>query len=678
MAATPGTLGRRYAPLIALALVQVLLVALAPSNGPSSTLAAGQGFNANGTGAYGSAGTSGGSAGSGGATGSAGGAAFNPSAGGTGATGATGGLSGGATGGSGSGVGGATGVAGAGGTTGASGVGGVGGVAGTGGSGAGGAAGGGTGATGAAGGTGGTGATGGGRSGPVATGKTGGATSPSGSGGSGTDPGCVNGHQQLVTAGSNLPCSPTYTPDQRATMKGVSAHQINFLFYIAQGNAQVNAILNAEGLAASPTQQCMALQAFTTELNKRYELYGRKFASIAGPGNHNSASETGSCNFPFFQGQCSLTPPDPPCEEAEADLIASLHPAMVLAPVAVPQFFIRLAQDGVVVAGGSAGGENLPESYFDQLAPYFYNVFPDGTQTMDQLAEFYCKKLSGHPVQFAGKGATDVIPLTGSAPVRRVAVIYPENNGDPSDKISADLFAHLVSGGECGSANNGTQEFSYASDITTAQTQAETTVAGIKQAHITTVVCFCDPIAPVFFTNTLDSQGYHPEFLIPGSGLLDYDVLGQLYNQNEMKYAFGPSELGDAIPFAQSNAVKAWQDAGNQGEPDKTENLEWAYMSVLGSAFQLAGPGPTVGNIRQGLSAAPAAGGDPVNPLVDFHNPFPWTAIKDFREVFYCPSMASPINGQPGAYVPLNGGHRLQLGQVQPGTNGFFPSGPCA
>src|SRR5436309_15710506 len=38
---TPARIGRRYAPLIALAAVQVLLVAVAPSGPPKSTVAAG-------------------------------------------------------------------------------------------------------------------------------------------------------------------------------------------------------------------------------------------------------------------------------------------------------------------------------------------------------------------------------------------------------------------------------------------------------------------------------------------------------------------------------------------------------------------------------------------------------------------------------------------------------------
>jgi hypothetical protein len=610
VATGPAALGRRYTPLLVLALVQVLLVALAPSNGGTTSVSLG-----GGTGAAGSGLSDTGSGSGAGATGSATGAT---------ATGAAGsGLAG--TGGTGGGTGGATGAT----------------------------------ATGAV-------------SGGAGSGASAGASRASG-GGPATvrDAGCVNGRQAGPTY--YMPaCSPTYTPYPHATMTGVSATQIKFVYWVAQGNAEVNAILNEEGLAETPAQSCADAQAWTGELQKRWELYGRQLVSMDGPGA-NSGKAAGKCNFAFFQSQCNLTPPDIQCLQAEADTIAAMKPSLVVAPAAFPEFYIRLTEDHVFTVGGSAGGENVPESYYDQLAPYWYNIFPSGTQTDRQLAEFYCQKLVGRPVQFAGKGAADVIPLTGAAPTRKLGIIYP-NNGDTIEKQVADYLASLVS--QCG--GQGTQEYSYASDITTAQQQSSTTVAAIKQAHVTTLVCLCDPIAPVFSTNTLDEQQYHPEWLIPGSGLLDYDVLAQLYNANEMKYAFGPSELANPIPFASSDATKAWQDTGNSGQPDGAANLAWAYFSFMGSAFQLAGPDPTAASIRQGLSSAPLAGGIPTETLIDYHAPFPWTAIKDFREVWYCPTDKSPINNQPGAYQAAFSGKRFQIGQLTGGTSELFPNGECA
>jgi len=609
MAVKPGVVAKRYTALLALAAVQIVLVALAPSNGGSGSSASLGGSN------FGTAsnGTSAGPAGT--ATGGPGGTASGSALGAGGGSGVAGSRTGAAAGSSTVTKGGA--------------------------------------ATGAA-----TGAAGGGGAAPVPALVT--------------DAGCVNGRQAGPTY-YMPPCTPTYRPDPQATMPGVTPTVIHFVYYVAQANAEVNAILSAENLAASTQNICEAAQAFTAELNKRYELYGRTFVSMDGPGANSGSAAGGSCHFPFFQGNCSLTPPDIPCFQAEADTIAKMGPAFEIGGT-YPQFFFRLAQDHVLTAGGSSGAENIPEAYYDQLAPYYYNVFPSGSQTVQQLGEFYCKKLVGQPVQFAGRGAGDVIPVTGSPPTRKLGIIFPSNNGDVIVKTVADQLEQIVSG--CGA--QGTQEYSYASDITTAQSQSTTTVAAIKQAGITTLVCLCDPIAPVFLTNTLDQQGYHPELLIPGSGLLDYDVLGQLYNKNEMRYAFGPSELADAIPFADSDAVKAWQDAGNAGQPDQTENLYWAYFSLLGTAFQMAGPDPTVANIRAGLSSYAGYGGTPTQPLFNFLNPFPWTQIKDFREVYFCPTATSPINGQPGAYQPAFGGHRFQLGQLAAGDSEIFPNGVCA
>jgi hypothetical protein len=610
----PAALGRRYTPLLVLALVQVLLVALAPSNsGPANNVAVG---GANGLGA-----TNG--------TGTGGGGINGTGAGGTGTISGSGGTATGGTNGTGTG---------------------------------------GTGAT--------SGANGSGGSGSGSANGTGGGTLGAGGNvtqlsGSARDAGCVNGRQQGPTY--YMPaCSPTYTPDPQATMTGVTATQIKFIYWVAQGNAEVNAILNQEGLAESPAQACANAQAWTGELTKRYEFYGRSLVSLDGPGNH-SGKAAGKCNFGFFQSACNLTPPDIRCLQAEADTIASMKPAMVVAPAAFPEFYIRLAEDHVLTVGGSAGGENVPETYYQQLSPYWYNLFPSGTQTAQQLAQFYCTKLVNRLVQFAGKGPSDVIPVTGSAPTRKLGIIYPQN-GDTIEKQVADYLSSLVAG--CG--GRATQEYSYASDITTAQQQSDTTIAAIKQAHVTTLICLCDPIAPVFTTTTLDRQQYHPEWLIPGSGLLDYDVLAQLYNPNEMRYAFGPSELADSIPFAQTDAPKAWSDAGNSGAPDRASNLSWSYFSFFGTAFQLAGPGPTAASLVNGLNQAAPMGGTPTETLLAFRNPFPYTGIKDFREVWYCPTSNSPINGQPGSYQPAYGGKRFQLGQVTSGTGELFPHGECA
>ena len=617
---TPMALGRRYAPLMVLAAVQLVLVAVAPS-GPatSSNPYANGSFASGGAGATAGGGGAAAGASTNGATAAGGGAVGN-----TGATGGAVGSSGAASGG-------------------------------------GGATGGGTG--------------GGGGGGTNATASAGGA------------PGqlfhCGPDGRTVGPTYYMPPCTRVVAQGQNGgtTMPGVNSSTINYIFYVAQGNAQVNDILMTEGLAASTEQTCEGIREFTKEINKRWNLYGRQFVGLNGPGNHSGpasvqANGGGSCTYPFFQGQCSLTPPDPPCERAEADLISSMHPAIVLAPTADPAFYNELGKNGVVVWGG----ETEPDSYHTQVAPFYWDVFESGTLTAQMDAEYWCKKLNGKRVEWAGAGPGDVKTYGGiaqPAPVRKLAILYPATNGDPTYKYSVDLELSLINGKECNPAGGQNIEIAYQSDINTAEQQSNTTIAELKQNKVTDVESFGDPIAPVFFSNTADTQNYHPEVFMSGMGLIDYDVLGQLYNHNVWKYAFGPSSLFDNVPFAQSDGSLAWQDAGNSGPPaDQTINLNWAYFSAMGSVFQMAGPNVNPGTMRDGLWGLAPRGGDQHHTLLYFKGNY--TGIDDMREVWWCSTQNSVINNHPGAYVSVDDPNwRHQLGQW-PTTLKVFPNGPCA
>src|SRR5438094_3933158 len=186
MALTPGALGRRYAPFIAVAAVQVLLVAIVPSKvaKQSNEVAA-----VGGNGANAAAGASGGSV-----------------EGGSGAVGANGE---------------ATGAAG--------------GMTGAGGSGSAAAGGGGTGA------------------GDVS--GAGGGASVAG----GDRRNCDANGYQIGPSEYMPPCQPVFTGDNAgATMTGVTATDIRYVYYVSKSDPQVNAILQTQGLAASRPDQCNA------------------------------------------------------------------------------------------------------------------------------------------------------------------------------------------------------------------------------------------------------------------------------------------------------------------------------------------------------------------------------------------------------------------------------------
>ncbi|MBA2608852.1 MAG: hypothetical protein H0U92_07945 [Actinobacteria bacterium] len=473
-------------------------------------------------------------------------------------------------------------------------------------------------------------------------------------------------------------CQPVWKGGDNggATMTGVDATTIKYIAIKAQGNAQVNALLATQGLAASNEESCEAKDAFHKEINKYWELYGRKFVAMDGVGANKGSTQQSPCNYPYWQSQCSLTPPDPPCQLAEAKVVASLRPAFVLFG-GTDDFNAELARQHIIVLGlGSA-----PGSYYTERAPYYYGLLMDGFRQASFDAEYWCKKLNAKPAIHAGadvKSTRGWGATPGATPVRKLAVIFPETNGDPAARLSVQRFKNFVTGQRCNSPG-GVLLIPYASDINTAQQQSVNIVQQLIDNKITTVGCFCDPIAPVFLTQNMSKQNYYPEHWMVGVGLIDYDVLGRLYDPTEWSHAFGVSDLGQGQAFANTDAARWWTDSGRSGLPDTTENAVLPFYSLMATGFMVAGSQPTPLSIHAGLRAIePFASWqlthDPHNIKVGFRPPSEWTAAMDTREVYWSQTRVSEIDNKPGSYCPVDGGHRFDLGEWPTGDPAVFDS----
>lgn len=461
------------------------------------------------------------------------------------------------------------------------------------------------------------------------------------------------------------PCRPVWprgADNGGATMPGVTASTIRFTVHIATLDDQTSALLASQGLAATAQDTCRSLEAFTAAVNRRFELYGRRFVAVDGPGNHKGSTEQ-ACNFPYYKSRCAIAPPDIPCYRAEAKQIASMGVAFVLAEVAPTEFHIELGKSGVMVTGA-----NLPTADLLAKVGTLYPYFMDGTRAAMHIAEYWCKRLRGRPVAHAGSGVMnpDSNPATGP-PTRKLGIIYP------TDGYGVDvggLVRTLVTGGACGNGD-AVPSFTYTFDLNTMQQQAFTTAAAMKRENVTTALCVCDPIAPVFFTSAMDQQLYEPEHFIAGIVNTDYDLLARLYSQRQWQHAFGLSHLPTSEPLQASEAAKAWRDGGGQGDlPDATANAKWPLFSIMGIAFHSAGPQPTLATVRAGLFTWPGRGGfigatgDQRYPLWRFGEaPDDYTAISDVREVFWDADRPSEVDGKAGSYQPVERGRRYRLGQ---------------
>jgi hypothetical protein len=487
----------------------------------------------------------------------------------------------------------------------------------------------------------------------------------------------ATGHQLGPIDGMPLcrPAWPAGADNGGATMTGVTDTEIRVVYYAVEGNAQVNAILATQNLAASEEDRCEALEAFFEEVNLRFELYGRHVVPLDGPGEHAGSTKQ-DCKFPYYQGSCTLTPPDVPCNRAEAREIAAMGPAYVIAPVANGAFYNELGKLGIIVSGGA----HRPSAYLNDFPGFNYDLLIDGTRSARFIAEYWCKKLDGKPVQYAGASVMNSGTPGSGPPTRRLGIIYPATSGDPTFKDNVDVIIAALQGGMCGSPGSHIETYPYQSDINTATQQSITIAASIRAAGVTSVMCFCDPIAPAFLTAALDSQGWEPEHVLVGVGLLDYDLLGRLYTPTQWAHAFGLSQLGLSSAFDDSDASRVWRDVGRPGSPgDRTSNANWAYVSLMAVSFHYAGPNPTPASIRDGLFSAPPSGGwegsghDQRKVLVKFgEEPDDWTAVSDVREVWWDPNRISEVDGRAGSYSPVNGGQRYTLGQITPGDPTVF------
>jgi hypothetical protein len=509
---------------------------------------------------------------------------------------------------------------------------------------------------------------GGGSSGAGAAGTTGG--SSSGATGGGTSGGSSSGGSAAATGGGDKshckgdrqtdvifnspPCAPKW-PDGAdnggATYPGVTKDEIRLVVFQCQSNEQVDAILATQGLAASDEETDAMLDAATEFINTNYETYGRKLV------------------WERVRGDCPTTPPDPAKARQAAAEVAKTKPAFVYVAGGGSAAADVFAQAGIVSVGVQWNGQE----FYAGRRPFRYDIFPTSTETAEWMAEYYCKKLAKKPASNAG---TLIHPQIGGRDTpRKLGIIVPDD-GTGTILPAAQRVSQLVK--QC--TGTDAPVFTYQSDINRAEEQTRVTVAGLIDAKVTTVTCMCDPIAPVFLTKGLTQNRYFPEHMLAGMGLLDYDVLGRLYDQAQWEHAFGPSQLVEPVPFEQSDAAKIWRSTGRDGQPCASCNLLSGYITLIGSMVHLAGPNLNPGTVEGALIGAgysrggwAETGGDAGVYLIKFGQN-DYNAISDFREAFWDSTAPSVIDGKPGAYISMNEGRRYAGGEL----DGSFTVAPKA
>jgi hypothetical protein len=468
------------------------------------------------------------------------------------------------------------------------------------------------------------------------------------------------GDRQTGLVWSSPPCVakwPAGANNGAKTFQGVSDKEILVVNFNLQANEQVNTLLATQGLAESEQTRNDMDKAGIDFVNKHYELYGRQIKFVEWKGTAN----------------CPTTPPNPGTCQTDAQQVIDMHPALIVFGSGLySSIFDQFARAGIPVIGGNWFGD----TYFTGRRPYRYDIVMDGTQSAKVIAEYYCKKMANRNADHSGKTIHVTIGDRDKVQ-RKLGVITPD---DPANVAAAQVVVSQVQA--CQSNHVKPPLFTYQSDINKAQTQTDNTTAGLIQAKVTTVVCMCDPIAPIFGTNGFSRQQYFPEVLGSGEGFTDYDQVGRLYDPNQMHHAFGPSQLTNPIDLSASEAAIVWHDTGHSGDPCNSCNLNWAYGDLLGQMLQQAGPNLNPLSLEKGMITAnysrggwDATGHDATKAL-ELFGPGDYTAGSDYREIYWSDSTPSAIDGKPGSYVAVNGGRRYKLGELSGDLSGIpvYPS----
>ena len=466
-----------------------------------------------------------------------------------------------------------------------------------------------------------------------ATEATGG-TDPQGDSSHCTDDGRQHGHFFHAP-----PCEPASDgTNPGATYQGVTEDEILVIMMSNTGHPLLDAILPSSVSDADQDEFREAAQDF---INAHYELHGRQV------------------RIEVVRSNCPTTPPNPARCREEVRRVIEMEPFLVNwgGGSLYPAIFDEFARAGII----ALGGDNFDDSFSIERRPFRYATAMDGTQMREHLAEYYCTKLAGGMADRSGEVIHPAIGNRGEVP-RRYGIITPDT---PSDVANASALRSLI--GECESQPPAV--FTYELDLERGLEQATAVVAGLISEGVTTVTCICDPVAPQFLVDEASTQNWHPEHLLLGRFAIDTDPIGRIYDQEQWSRAFGPSQFAEPKPIADNDAHAVWAAAGRDGAcvVCVESPISLGPYELIGHLLQAGGADLNPGTIEQGVFEYGARGGwnetgDPQVALREM-GPSNYTWGQDMREVYWDPNATSPHDGEPGAYVAVDGGRRYLRGE---------------
>jgi len=403
----------------------------------------------------------------------------------------------------------------------------------------------------------------------------------------------------------------------QATSPGVTATTIKIVYYIpAPGGItdSLNAFLDPQ------PQRDQTFKDFVELYNNAFQFWGRKVEIV-----------------PF-----KATGIDSDVQGARADALKvanEIKPfASIGGPQLTPAYADELARNKILCIGC---GLAVPDSYFQQNAPYMWGPVPTPEQFLINVGDYLTYRLQGGK---ATHGGPDVVDKT-----RVFGVVHFEQDPPVFQQVSKAILEQGKKRGFSPAVDE-----TYILDPPKLPERAATIIAKMKAAGVTTVVFLGDPLMPISLTAEATKENYFPEWVVTGTVLTDTTTLGRAYDKQQWVHAFGLSNLAVRLPQDKLEGYALYQWYFGKPPPaPKTVGIIHQGISVLALGIDMAGPNLNPETFRAGMFNYPASGGGVTTPRISFGtglfaNP-DYQAIDDSTEIWWDANTTGPNEqGQVG------------------------------
>jgi hypothetical protein len=446
---------------------------------------------------------------------------------------------------------------------------------------------------------------------------------------------CGNSARQFPWSAYAPYCVPAFTGNNGgATAPGVTAKTITLTYRLAN-SAQQSAIDSLAGAANINQNDLVAdMQSYVNYFNTQFELYGRKVVLKPYQGQGDYIEED--------QGQGLAA--------TQADAVTAHDMGSfgdVTFALTSSQYYTQDLAAQHVISFSSIG---MSQQWFQQYAPYEYSVqSASGTNSTQATTDIICARMANLPAIFAGS------PLMTKTK-RVFGVIFPQT----------PVYQAEVNQWEVGLAKQCgvhiAKTIGYSINVADYEAESASAMAQLNAAHVTTILCACDPIADIFLSQAADNQQYYPEWVASYFG----DPIGRNYDQKEWDHVITG---GFQWPhYDQVEPYKVFEQAYPGKQPAEVPPSSPRYYYVpyytlmqVFDALQAAGPDLNPNTFEQGMFSLPAsAPGDYIGGQWKF-GPGVFDPITSYSLAWWNPNAVSEFDNTKGAYQWCNAGQSYTL-----------------